>query len=192
MPESNAWKFDDRILLPEIFETWQPYHEYQNHLMDEMQPSENTAKAYFLSAIAMARMIRRCTTAITIAHDREVYASVIAHELARQLSTWYDRLPESLRFDRTLHSTEDHDAVLTPHSEFSSPNPLAKYLKMQYYLCLTGIFWPAVYTAVYVENAGSDTLDDCSRYFDAYTGFVESAVESIHSFPPNPWSTYAR
>jgi hypothetical protein len=159
-----------------------------------MRPSDNTTKAYFLAEIAMCRMIRRCTTAITVSHDKEVYASVIAHELARQLDTWYDRLPEFLRFDRRFHAREQFDAVVVPNSglELSSLTTVTKCLKMQYYLCLTGIFWPAVYSTVYVDSVGSETLGDCSRYFDAYAGFVVSAAETICCFPPSPWSIYAR
>ncbi|EPE34245.1 C6 transcription factor, putative [Glarea lozoyensis ATCC 20868] len=192
MPESNAWKFDDRILLPEIFESWQPYREYEHHQLDDLRLNENTTKAYFLAAIAMCRMIRRCTTAITISHDKEVYASVIAHELARQLDTWYDRLPESLRFDRTIDQGAQNTAVLSPSSEIPGLTTATKSLKMQYYLCLTGIFWPAVYSAVYVDNIGSEALADCARYFDAYASFVVSAVEALHNYPPSPWSIYAR
>jgi hypothetical protein len=193
MPESNAWKFDDRILLPEIFESWQPYQEY-HHFLDELRPSTNTAKAYFLAAVAMARMIRRCTTAITISHDKEVYASVIAHELAWQLETWYERIPESFRFDRMVYSQDQVESISlrssqSPTSEFIS---VTKHLKMQYYLCMTGIFWPAVYSAVYVDSVGSETLEDCARYFESYAGFVVSVAEAIHSFSPNPWSIYAR
>ncbi|EHK96131.1 hypothetical protein M7I_8185 [Glarea lozoyensis 74030] len=126
---------------------------YYNCIMKPCQAHDYILMASFK---AQGLFKWRCTTAITISHDKEVYASVIAHELARQLDTWYDRLPESLRFDRTIDQGAQNTAVLSPSSEIPGLTTATKSLKMQYYLCLTGIFWPAVYSAVYVDNIGSE------------------------------------
>lgn len=72
MPESNIWKFDDRNLLPGIYDSWQPFHSSQYHLLNTTKITENDTKASFLAEISMCRMIRRCTTAVTVSHDKEV------------------------------------------------------------------------------------------------------------------------
>ncbi|KAI5455882.1 hypothetical protein BGZ63DRAFT_429499 [Mariannaea sp. PMI_226] len=141
----------------------------------------------------MCRMVRRCTTAITISHDKEVYAPVIATELAHQLETWYDCLPASLSFNRrTFDDTFSYDVV-----EYTSPYPpsgltaVTRFLQMQYQMCLAGIFWPAVYSVIHVDNISPATLADCSRFFNAYIGFVTSAADAVRCCPQSPWNIYA-
>lgn len=198
MPESNIWKFDDRILLPGIHDSWQPFRDDQRHLLDQLLPpngiTENDMKAYFLADISMRRMIRRCTTSVTISQDKEIYAPIVAAELAQQLENWCDHLPPSLGFERPVSNlalTDNSFAYAEPYQP-SSLLSARGLLKIRYYMCLTGIYWPAVYSVVYADTASLATLADCSRFFEAYAGFVSSVTSAIQSSPPSLWSIYAR
>lgn len=198
MPESNIWKFDDRILLPGIHGSWQPFRDDQQHLLDQMLSSnsitENDMKAYFLADISMRRMIRRCTTSVTMSQDREVYAPIIAAELAQQLESWYDHLPLSLRFERPGLNPSLLDESFEHANSHQSSGLLSVrgLLQIRYYMCLTGIYWPAVYSIVYADTASPATLADCSRFFEAYIGFVGNAESAIQTSPHCLWSIYAR
>ena len=198
MPESNIWKFDDRILLPGIHGSWQPFRDDQRHLLDQMLSSNgitpNDMKAYFLADISMRRMIRRCTTSVTISQDREIYAPIVAAELAQQLESWYDHLPLSLGFERPISNLTfpDESFEYTKPYQSSSLLSVRGLLKIRYYMCLTGIYWPAVYNVVYADTASPATLADCSRFFEAYIGFVSNVALAIQSSPHCLWSIYAR
>ena len=199
MPESNIWKFDDRILLPGIHDTWQPFRDDQRHLLDQIMPpnhsmiTPNDAKAYFLAEISMCRMIRRCTTSVTVSHDKEVYAPIIAVELAHQLESWYDHLPPSLRFDRSS-ATSVPDDTLNYASRYSlcTLAAVTNFLQMQYYLVLAGIYWPAVYSVTYVDTPTDSTLADSVRFFEAYASFITSAAGALRSCPQCAWSIHAK
>lgn len=198
MPESNIWKFDDRILLPGIHDSWQPFRDDQRHLLDQMLPpngiTENDMKVYFLADISMRRMIRRCTTSVTISQDKEIYAPIVAAELAQQLENWCDHLPPSLGFERPISNLifQDNPFNIVESYESSSLLTAKGLLKIGYYMCLTGIYWPAVYSVVYADTASPATLADCSRFFEAYAGFVNNVALVIRSSPPCLWSIYAR
>jgi hypothetical protein len=199
MPESNIWKFDDRIILPGIHDNWQPFRDDQRHLIDQLllphhaTIAPNDAKAYFLAEISMCRMIRRCTTSVTISHDKEVYAPIIAVELAHQLESWYDHLPPSLRFDRRSATAVPHDAMqyASPYS-LSTLATVTGFLQMQYHLVLAGIYWPAIYGVIYVEAPTAETLADSALFFEAFASFITSAAGAIRSCPQGPWSIHAK
>ncbi|PMD17904.1 hypothetical protein NA56DRAFT_578013 [Hyaloscypha hepaticicola] len=198
MPESNIWKFDDRILLPGIHGSWQPFRDDQRHLLDQTLLSTgitpNDMKAYFLADISMRRMIRRCTTSVIISQDRETYAPIVAAELAQQLDSWYHHLPLSLGFERPISNLAFPDASFEYAEPYqsSSLSSVRGLLKIRYYMCLTGIYWPAVYSVVYTDTASPATLADCSRFFQAYIGFVSNVALAIQSSPHCRWSIYAR
>jgi len=196
MPESNIWKFDDRILLPSTIESWQPFRINQGQITEvelmlqaSGMPSE-AGKAYFLAEIAMSRMVRRCTTSVTILHDREVYAPIIAAELMHQLENWYNHLPPSIRFNR-------QDALDELHNPGASPHHLpiiavSRALQMQYFLCQSGIYWPAVYSMIYMDATADAPVTDSARFYESYCGFVVSARDAIPGSVQAPWSIYAR
>ena len=200
MPESNIWKFDDRILLPGTLESWQPFSTKQRNNTGELRSSHalgmppEAGKAYFLAVITMCRMVRRCTTSVTISHDREVYAPIIAAELTLQLESWYDHLPWSIRFERegTINQLSE-ELGKAPSPENCSPLTAAtRFLRMQYFLCLTGIYWPAVYSVIYMDTLTGAPVADCAQFFESYSGFVMSAVLSLSCCRQNTWSIYAR
>ena len=200
MPESNIWKFDDRILLPGVQISWQPYREDQRSLFHSVgsmhsfgMPSD-TAKAYFLAQISMCRMGRRCTTSVIISQEQELYSPAIAIELTYQLETWYKHLPPSISFER-------HDTVVALPDDFvksisSSPSSsiiaVSRFLQMQYYLWLTNIYWPAVYSVISTGRLEAAPRADCARFFESYFGFLISAASVIPNCPQNPWSIYAK
>jgi hypothetical protein len=198
MPESNIWKFDDRILLPGVHDSWQPFRDDQRHLLDQILLPDhsaitpNDAKAYFLAELSMCRMIRRCTTSVTISHNKEVYAPIVAVELAHQLESWYDHLPLSLRFERSaIPAPDDAMHYASPHS-LSTLAAVTNFLQMQYHLVLAGIYWPAIYSIIYSDTPAAKTLADSALFFGAYTGFITSAAGAIRSCPQGPWSIHAR
>lgn len=193
MPESNIWKFDDRILLPETFDSWQPFRANQRRINEAMLPVHasgmppEAGKAYFLAEIQMWRMVRRCTTSITISREREIYAPIIAAELARQLETWYSHLPASLRFERQTTM-----AASPGRRDEGALAAATCFLQMQYFLCLTSIYWPAVFGAIYMDPLTDVPVADCMRFFESYCSFVNSAVTALACCPHSTWSIYAR
>lgn len=200
MPESNIWKFDDRILLPGVQTSWQPCHEDQRKLLHSMRPTHNfgmssdTVKAYFLAQIAMIRMVRRCTSSVIVSHGRELYSPVVAMELTYQLDTWHSHLPSSIRFERhdvTAALPEDF-VKLMASSPTSGVIAVTAFLQMQYYLCLAGIYWPAVHSVISTETLDSVPMANCERFFESYFGFVITAASVIPNCPHNPWSIYAK
>ena len=200
MPESNIWKFDDRILLPGTLTSWEPCHGNQKNSFHGMQPiqrigiSSHTAQAYFLAQIAMCRMVRRCTTSVIISQEQETFSPVIAIELTYQLNTWYSRLPPEIRFvlqDLTAENPSDFvNNTSSPPS--SGVSAITQFLQMQYYLCLTGIYWPAVYSVIIKESLQAVPAGHPTQFFESYVGFVITAASVIPRCPQNPWSIYAR
>jgi hypothetical protein len=142
----------------------------------------------------MCRMVRRCTASVTISLDREVYAPIIAAELTHQLENWYDHLPPSIRFERQGPTTQLPEEL----RKFTSPrncSPLTaaiRLLQMQYFLCLTGIYWPAVHSVIYMDTFASGPVADCARFFEFYSTFVMSAVAALSCCTQSIWSIYAR
>ncbi|PVH89130.1 hypothetical protein DL98DRAFT_96650 [Cadophora sp. DSE1049] len=199
MPESNIWKFDDRILLPGIHDSWEPFHENQRYMFEQSRPiglsalTSNDTKAYFLAAISMCRMMRRCFASVVLFNNKEVYAPIIANELGNQLEKWYEHLPSSLKFDRQRRLSAPTDAA--PHfsiaGDSSSQGAVTSFLEMQFYQCLISTYWPAVCSILYLDVASDTTLADCSRFFNAYVGLVSSISTTIESCPHTPWNFYA-
>lgn len=200
MPESNIWKFDDRILLPGVQSSWQPFHEDQQNLLYSMRPSHSpkmpsdTVKAYFLAQIAMCRMVRRCTTSVIVSQGQEHYSPVVAMELMYQLTTWHSHLPSSIRFelyDVSIALPNDFIESVSS-SATSSVAAVTRFLQMQYSLCLAGIYWPAVHSVISNGTLEAAPLADCSRFFESYFGFVITAVSVLPNCPHNSWSIYAK
>lgn len=199
MPESNIWKFDDRILLPGIQATWQPCREDQRDELDNIRSIHSTAmpsdnvKAYFLAQIAMCRMVRRCTTSVIVSQEQEHYSPVVALELACQLDTWYDHLPSSIRFERhdTAVALSDEFVKNVASSCLSSTIAVSQFLRMQYYLCLANIYWPAIYSVIKAGTLEVVPAANCELFFNSYVRFVISAASVLPNSPQNPWSVYA-
>lgn len=199
MPESNIWKFDDRILLPGIHDSWEPFQESNRFLFNQIRPSSTSAlslndtKAYFLAAISMCRMMRRCFASVTFSNNKEVYAPIIAAELLYQLENWYNNLPTSLSFHRqSPHPIAYDDTLSYATQPYSSQAAARCFLQMQFNQCLVSTYWPAVYSVMYLDVAPTETLFDCSRFFDAYVSLVSSIATAIRCCSHTPWNFYAR
>jgi hypothetical protein len=200
LPESNIWKYDDRILLPSIHDSWEPFQESRRYLFNQARPlntsplTPNDTKAYFMAAISMCRMMRRCFASLTFSNDKQVYAPIIAGELAYQLENWYDHLPPSLNFHRQRSfslAADDAFNYACPQS-YSSQAAVTCFLQMQFYQCLASTYWPAVYSVTYLDVANGATLSDCSQFFDVYVRLVSSIATAIRSCSHTPWNFYAR
>lgn len=199
MPESNVWKFDHRILLPDIHDSWEPFQESKRYLFDQVRRSNispltpNDTKIYFLAAISMCRMMRRCFASVTFSNN-EVYAPIIAAELAYQLENWYDHLPTSLSFHRQspLSIASDDAPITLGPSRILAKLLLPAFCRCNFIKCLVSTYWPAVYSVTDLDVATAPTLSGCSRFFDAYVSLVSSIAPAIRCCSHTPWKFYAR
>ncbi|KAB5558702.1 hypothetical protein GE09DRAFT_963282 [Coniochaeta sp. 2T2.1] len=201
--ESGIWDHDDRITLPDSRRTWEFNVELGSPQSTtnsctsptshaSAMPDHNTsnrAHSYFLAEISMRRMLHRCNTAIrrTSPQGAIVYAPHIASELELQLDEWYYVLPDAVRFQLDV----DFDL---PHSAFSPPvDPLASFLRVQYFCCKISIYWPAVYQSIQDGSAGTtpETLRHCELFFGAYIRVMPSMLTSIRDCIVNRWTLYA-
>ena len=142
----------------------------------------------------MCRMMRRCFSSVMFFHNKEVYAPIIAAELAHQLENWYDHLPTSLSFHRQSPLSIASDDILShagPYS-YSSQAAVTCFLQMQFYQCLISTYWPAVYSVMYMDVATAAMLSDCSHFFDAYVHLVSSIATAIRCCSHTPWNFYVR
>jgi hypothetical protein len=129
---------------------------------------------------------------VTISHNKEVYAPIVAVELAHQLESWYDHLPLGLRFERSAIPAPDDAMHYASPRSLSTLAAVTNFLQMQYHLVLAGIYWPAIYSIIYSDTPAAKTLADSALFFGAYTGFITSAAGAIRSCPQGPWSIHAR
>lgn len=203
MPESNIWKFDDRILLPSIHHSWDPTDAMSQrssmttqagYVMGSPAFFKESAKAFFLSETIMARMLRRCTTSIRLYHDREVYAPGIAAELTQQLELWRMNLIPAFAF--ASYSVTEHETESLPLIDYEPNLPadikaLSLILQMQYHLCLTLIHWPASYSAVCTGETDSALSLDCKLFFVSYAAFIGHASVAAVRCPAKSWYIYA-
>jgi hypothetical protein len=201
--ESGIWDHDDQIALPDSRRTWEFNVELgspQSTINSCTSPTShaspttdtnnnNRAHSYFLAEISMRRMLHRCNTAIrrTSPQGAIVYAPNIASELELQLDEWYGVLPDAVRFQLELDFDPSHHLV-------PSVDPLANFLRVQYFCCKISIYWPAVYQSIQDGAAGGttpETLRHCERFFAAYIRLMPSMLTSIRDCIVNRWTLYA-
>ena len=144
-----------------------------------IRPDE--AITYLLAEIAMRRMLRRNTTAITISADGIAeYAPLVAKELETQLEQWCSVLPGPLRFARDFEP-------LPPETPLQTP-----FLRTQYWACMVSFYWPAVVQVMELQRLVGVSVDGCRSYFHSYREFTKSAAEALKTCLPNKWTIYAR
>ncbi|OIW29512.1 hypothetical protein CONLIGDRAFT_680356 [Coniochaeta ligniaria NRRL 30616] len=197
--ESGIWDHDDQIALPDSRRTWEFNVELgspQSSINSCTSPpshasvitDNNRAHSYFLAEISMRRMLHRCNTAIrrTSPQGAIVYAPHIASELELQLDEWYGVLPDTVRFQLDLDFNPSHDL-------FPSIDPLANFLRVQYFCCKISIYWPAVYQSIQDGSPTTtpETLRHCERFFAAYIRLMPSMLTSIRDCIVNRWTLYA-
>ncbi|KAF4963125.1 hypothetical protein FSARC_8838 [Fusarium sarcochroum] len=192
LPHSGIWAFSDSVSLRSTSKIWHfPPHGSETRTttlrassspspIPSPTPPDHTL-AYFLSEIAMRRMLQRCTTSMTkSASGRVRYALVIATELELQLHEWYDYLPPPLRFPKNLD-------VVDP--ELLHPN--AQFLQAQFFACKASIYWPAVYQAIEDGQMDEKLSECCAKFVNAYLIFIPAAASSFKTCRVNGWTLAA-
>ncbi|RHZ63544.1 hypothetical protein CDV55_103181 [Aspergillus turcosus] len=196
--KSDLWKYDEYIPLPDCRRTWQfavpvpesgPQAASPISLPSPGSIEAETSESYFLAEIAMRRMLHRCNTATRQTSDgMHAYAPGIALELEHQLESWYDYLPEIIRFSKREHHP------ISPGAASGSPQqcPLTTFLRVQYHCCKLSIYWPAIYQAILDGGASDQLLDHCRRFFDSYIQLMYSIVEAFQVCIVNRWTLFVR
>lgn len=185
LADSNAWENEEEIALPTGTDIWS----FEND--EALYPSDSPATTkslqsddvitYLLAEIAMRRMLRRNTTAITVSADGTgEYAPLIAKELEIQLEQWFSFLPEPLRFSREFEGMHQDDSIQTP------------FLRTQYWACMVSFYWPAVVRVMESGQLSETTANGCRLYFKSFREFVRSAIGALDTCLPNKWTIYAR
>lgn len=193
LAESNAWESEEDIPLPAGTDIWafevEPGTPDMSNSGSIGSPPSDQQATYLLAEIAMRRMLRRNTTAISLSADGIVeYAPMIARELEEQVQHWYSLLPESLRF---LHEQQPNHQ--TPPGSTDAHSPQTNFLCTQYWAYLVSIAWSSIVKVMESPTgATQSTRDRCRAYFHSYEEFIRSATISLHTCLPNKWTIYAR
>ncbi|KAM0338624.1 hypothetical protein ACHAPU_011257 [Fusarium lateritium] len=192
LPHSGIWKFSDSVSLRSISEIWRfPPHNPETgraSLRASSSPSPipsptppDHTVAYFLSEIAMRRMLQRCTTSMTkSASGRVRYAPVIATELELQLHEWYDYLPPPLRFPKNV------DII-----DLEALHPNTQFLATQFFACKASIYWPAAYQSIEDGQMDKKLAECCAKVVNAYMIFIPAASSSFKTCHINGWTLAA-
>ncbi|OAQ60245.1 C6 transcription factor [Pochonia chlamydosporia 170] len=185
LADSNAWDTEEEIPLPTGTDIWS--YENDAALLPADSPGTTASVqsddviTYLLAEIAMRRMLRRNTTAISISTDGSAeYAPLIAKELESQLEQWFSFLPEPLRFSREFDDKHHDHSLQTP------------FLRTQYWACMVSFYWPAVVQVMEAKQLTETTANGCRLYFKSFREFVRSAVRALGYCLPNKWTIYAR
>ena len=189
LADSNAWETEDSIALPTGTDIWSfdsdaALFPADSPATTRSVPSDDVI-TYLLAEIAMRRMLRRNTTAISVSRTKDndaeyEYAPLVAKELETQLEQWFGFLPEPLRFSREFEGMHTDDSLQTP------------FLRTQYWACMVSFYWPAVVRVMEVQSVTETAANGCRLYFKSFREFVRSAVGALDSCWPNKWTIYAR
>lgn len=186
LADSNAWETEEEIPLPTGTNTW-TFEGDEAGLPVDTPGSNRSARSddvitYLLAEIAMRRMLRRNTTAITVAeHTGEYrYAPLVAKELEAQLEQWCSYLPEQLRFSREFEDLQHDVSLQTP------------FLRTQYWAGMVSFYWPSVVQVMESQQLNDTNIIGCKNYFHSYREFIKSATGTLDVCLPNKWTIYAR
>lgn len=203
LPQSGLWALDEQVPLPTMRTAWHfsaatsgatlnsPYEKSSPNVLHTSATSPDRINCYFLAAIAMRRMLHRCTTAIRPTGSRDgqtnySFAPIIARELEAQLDEWYTYLPQAVRFDK------DDNLTTTPGDfDYRSDEPLQKFLHVQYDCCRASIYWPAVWDAIKSGHAGTELLFYCQKFFRSYMYILPNISSLVSKCRVNAWTMYA-
>ncbi|KAL6865833.1 hypothetical protein ACO1O0_001931 [Amphichorda felina] len=197
--DTNAWETEEEIPLPTGTDIWT----FDSSSSDEAAvpththtPGSTTTSArsqtddvitYLLAEVAMRRMLRRNTTAITVAeHSGQYrYAPLVARELEAQLEQWCSYLPEQLRFPR--ESGASGSSNLQRGACMQTP-----FLRTQYWAGMVSFYWPSVVQVMESQQLDDTGVSACNDYFRSYREFIKCATGSLDACLPNKWTIYAR
>ncbi|KAB8227957.1 uncharacterized protein BDW43DRAFT_233480 [Aspergillus alliaceus] len=137
--------------------------------------------SYFVTEIAMRKMLRRCILSVReVSGGSFEYAPIVAAELDRQLEEWHNFLPERFQF-------------LGKELEATSPgSPQVQFLSTQYHAFRASVYWPAVYQASSRGEVDDTLLPHCLQFFESYSAFIGSAACAVHSCRLNLWTLCTR
>lgn len=188
LTDSNAWEAEEEVPLPTGTDIWSFEDQDTTIFATEASPASTKSIVsdhvitYLLAEIAMRRMLRRNTTAVTVSStDGTIeYAPLIAKELEKQLEQWFQFLPEPLRFSREFEGMHTDDSLQT------------SFLRTQYWACMVSFYWPSIVKVMDSQQLGDTTANGCSLYFKSYREFIKSATGALDTCLPNKWTIYAR
>ncbi|KAJ9659602.1 hypothetical protein H2198_003015 [Neophaeococcomyces mojaviensis] len=203
LPKSGLWALNEQVPLPAMRTPWRfsistlrstftsPLEISSQNLAHPTVSSSDRINCYFLAAIAMRRMLHRCTTAIRPTGFRDgrtdyTFAPIIARELEAQLDEWYAYLPQAVRFDKDDNLTTTPDDFV-----YQSDEPLLEFLHVQYDCCRASIYWPAVWDAIKSEHIGPELFLYCQKFFRSYMYIIPNISSLISKCRVNAWTMYA-
>ncbi|UNI22271.1 hypothetical protein JDV02_008173 [Purpureocillium takamizusanense] len=180
LADSNAWESEEDIALPTGTDIWTFETDPQSPAMTPQTTRSDDVITYLLAEIAMRRMLRRNTTAITVTTSGSVeYAPLVAKELEAQLEQWFSYLPEPLRFSREFDGVHEDGHMQIP------------FLRTQYWACMVSFYWPSVVQVMESDRLTDVTMSGCETYFRSYREFINSATVALDACLPNKWTLYA-
>lgn len=185
LADSMAWDSEEEVALPTGIDIWSLKSESAARRHEPTGPSSTISNdnviTYLLAEIAMRRMLRRNTTAMTVSADGSAeYAPLVAQELEAQLEQWWSFLPEPLRFSPEYEDGDGDVSLQVP------------FLRAQYWACMVSLYWPAVVQVMESHQLTETTVNGCRSYFYSYREFTKSATAALKTCLPNKWTLYAR
>jgi hypothetical protein len=146
LPNSNIEQLEDLVGLPGAFE-------------DEAgeEPVGRDDLWYFLAEIALRKLLNRVSNLI-YAKSQPITSTAaldpVVTELDLQLTEWYNRLPEPVKFD---------------HGRIRPANAVQTVLRLRYFACRTIIFRPYVLAVLIKESAFMDpnVQENCRKCLEA-------------------------
>ena len=204
--DTNAWETEEEIPLPTGTDIWAFDGDEAGtpvHATTTTPDSSSSASAaarrsqtddvitYLLAEIAMRRMLRRNTTAFTVAeHSGEYrYAPLVAKELEAQMEKWCSYLPEKLRFPRECIDTRSSSRSYKLQDGACLQT---SFLRTQYWAGMVSFYWPSVVQVMESQQLDDTGVSGCGNYFHSYREFIRSATGSLDVCLPNKWTIYAR
>ncbi|PGH17988.1 hypothetical protein AJ80_04609 [Polytolypa hystricis UAMH7299] len=165
LPHSGIVQFEETAELPGGFEE-----------EDDEEPAGRDELWYFLSEIALRRLLNRVSHMIYQKDSPLSIAALepIVAELDFQLTQWYESLPLPVQF---------------PHTRTPLANPVQTVLRHRYYACRTIIYRPYILAVFENEQLAMDptVAENCRRCLDACMRQLEHITTHHAGHLPYLW-----
>ncbi|KAK2802501.1 hypothetical protein FQN50_007307 [Emmonsiellopsis sp. PD_5] len=165
LPHSGIVQFEETAELPGGFEE-----------EDDEEPAGRDELWYFLSEIALRRLLNRVSHMI---YQNELRLSIgalepVVAELDFQLTQWYESLPLPVQF---------------PHTHAPLSNPVQTVLRHRYHACRTIIYRPYILAVFENEQLAMDPTvrENCCRCLDACMRQLEHITTHHAGHLPYLW-----
>lgn len=165
LPHSGIVQFEETAELPGGFEE-----------EDDEEPAGRDELWYFLSEIALRRLLNRVSHMI---YQKDSTLSIgslepIVAELDFQLTQWYESLPQPVQF---------------PHTHAPLSNPVQTVLRHRYNACRTIIYRPYILAVFENEQLAMDATvaENCRRCLDACMRQLEHITTHHAGHLPYLW-----